>query len=121
MENRKPHDLARARTVRTKHSPSHDVPRNATREGPSASRARVLVVEDEAAYGRCLVRTIERCGGSATLVGTVREARERLASGGPWIGFTVDVGLLDGSGLDFLREARASGVDVPTLIISGFA
>jgi DNA-binding NarL/FixJ family response regulator len=98
---------------------SHDVGGNAASEGPSSVRARVLVVEDEAVYGRCLLRTIERCGGAATLVGTVREAREQLASGGPWTGLIVDVRLPDGSGLDVLREARATGVQVPALIVTG--
>lgn len=98
---------------------SHDDRGNSASEGPSAVRARVLVVEDEAVYGRCLLRMIARCGGSATLVGTVREAREQLANNGPWAGLIVDVRLPDGSGIDILTEARAKGISAPSLIITG--
>jgi len=56
---------------------------------------------------------------AATLIGTVREAREKLARGASWTGLIVDVMLPDGCGLDFFREARASAVDDPALIISG--
>ena len=98
---------------------SLEVRGNAASEGLSAVRPRVLVVEDEAVYGRCLLRTIQRSGGAGTLVGAIREARVRFASGAFWNALIVDVFLPDGSGLEFLKEARATGIHVPTLIITG--
>jgi DNA-binding NarL/FixJ family response regulator len=114
-------ELARSRRIRRANHGSQPRFRcNAACEGRSAARVRVLVVEHEAAYGRCWLRTIERCEGIATLVETAREAREQFASTGPpWTGLIVDVRLPDGSGLEFLSEARAGGVDVPAVIISG--
>jgi DNA-binding response OmpR family regulator len=88
-------------------------------ERTSACRGRVLIVEDEAPYGRCLLRMIARCGGAATLVGTAHDAYEQLASDASWTGLIVDVRLPDGSGLDLLRDVRGRGVHIPTLIITG--
>jgi DNA-binding NarL/FixJ family response regulator len=107
------------RIPRTAFRQIHDVRGNPPCEEQSPVRARVLILEDEAVSERYLVRIIERCGGGASLAGTVREARELLATGAIWTGLIVDVLIPDGCGLDFLREARASGVDVPTLVISG--
>ena len=107
------------RIPRAKRASRHDVGSNAARKGHGASCVYILIVEDEAAYGRSLLRTTTRCGGTATLVGTVREAREQLARGASWAGLIVDVPLPDGLGLDLLGEARAKGLDVPALITSG--
>jgi DNA-binding NarL/FixJ family response regulator len=113
-------ELAGSRRISgAKHGAPHDVFANAVCEGPSAACVRVLVVEDEAACGRCLLRTIKGFGGAATLVDTVHDAHEQRASGASWSALIVDVLLPDGSGLDILREARARGIGVPALVISG--
>jgi DNA-binding NtrC family response regulator len=94
------------------------IPDNALCE-KSASRPRILVVEDDMGMGRALALTINRVGGDATVVGTVSEAREQLAQLAAWDGLIVDLCLPDGPGLGVLAWVRAKGPDFPILIHTG--
>jgi len=85
----------------------------------SASRPRILVVEDDMGMGRALALTLKRVGGEATVVGTVSEAREQLAQLAAWDGLILDLYLPDGPGLDVLAWVRAKGPDFPVLIHTG--
>jgi DNA-binding NarL/FixJ family response regulator len=87
--------------------------------GTSASRARVLVVEDDPTYGRYLQRMIERCGGAGIVVSSVQAATKQLASSVAWTALILDVSLPDGSGLHILRETRRVAPYLPALIVTG--
>lgn len=76
-----------------------------------------LVVEDEPELARGVARQI-RLHRDAEVVHTVREARIAFRVGN-YIGLVLDIGLPDGSGLDFLAELRSRGVGVSALILTG--
>ncbi len=90
---------------------------------------RILIVEDDPALGRGLKMALENESHSCTLACGYQEARQTLASNM----FTLaifDVNLPDGSGLDLLKETRASGGppvllltcnDLETDIVTGFS
>jgi len=82
-------------------------------------RSSFLVVEDDAAFGRCLLQVLLRRG-SAKLVGTCRDATRVLDRGAErWDAFFIDVGLPDGSGLGVLAHARALYPSTPALVLTG--
>jgi len=78
----------------------------------------ILVIDDEPALRQIVVTVLTRAGYSVDQAGDVAEGRARLARG------DVDVALCDitmpgGSGLDLLRETRASGIDTVFVMITG--
>jgi DNA-binding response OmpR family regulator len=85
----------------------------------SASRPRILVVEDDMGMGRALALTLNRVGCEAKVVGTVSEARKQLAHLAAWDGLILDLCLPDGPGLGVLAWVRAKGPDFPVLIHTG--
>ncbi len=90
---------------------------------------RILIVEDDPALGRGLEMALENESHCCTLACGYQEARRELAENA----FTLaifDVNLPDGSGLDLLKETRASGGppvllltcnDLETDIVTGFS
>ena len=73
------------------------------------------MVEDNARLSSVIARALRQAGHTVALAGTCTEARKEL----PHVELAiVDVGLPDGSGLDLCREARASGLDVPVLVLT---
>ena len=88
----------------------------APREGP----VRVLVVDDDRVDRMAVSRGL-RSGGHDLLVTEAQscaEARERLATQEFDCVF-LDFLLPDGTGLDFVREARKTGIRTPILILTG--
>lgn len=76
---------------------------------------RTLLVEDNERLSSVIVRALRHVGHTVELAATCARAREEL----PHVELAiVDVGLPDGSGLDLCRQARATGIDVPVLILT---
>ena len=66
----------------------------------------LLVVDDEPHIGLLLRPHLEQLGYRVSLARNLAEARAALAT--PYDGLLLDLHLPDGSGLDFLRELRAT-------------
>lgn len=75
---------------------------------PPTARERVLLVEDDPAIAATVVFALRREGFDVVHVLLVRDARSALAIGGSADALVLDVGLPDGSGLDYCRELRAA-------------
>jgi ActR/RegA family two-component response regulator len=82
-------------------------------------RPRILVVEDDSSFARCVERIVTRIGAEVTVAESAGTAMLRLADMNAWSGFIVDVGLPDGSGLDVLSRARELRQSTPALILTG--
>ncbi|MFK7990762.1 MAG: sigma-54-dependent transcriptional regulator [Sandaracinaceae bacterium] len=67
--------------------------------------ASLLIVEDDAAYGRSLRRALEKEGHDVSLVGSTKEALERFESLEPEV-VLIDYQLPDGNGLDLLDALK---------------
>ena len=76
----------------------------------------LLLVEDEPNVQAPNKRILERRGYSIRLAYTLAEAREIIASEQPRA-IVLDIGLPDGSGLDFLNELRKTS-NIPVLILT---
>jgi DNA-binding response OmpR family regulator len=88
--------------------------------GVDAAHSPVLVVEDDPLLGTVLSRIVEQCKGSATVVGTARDAMDQLMDVREWSALIVDVRLPDCSGLDVLGRLRDVRRDIPALVLTGF-
>ena len=79
---------------------------------------RVLVVEDNDLVARAFQLLIENHA-DVELARDVAEARRVLQRHGEFTALVLDIRLPDGSGLEVLEHARASGYEGPALIYSG--
>jgi DNA-binding response OmpR family regulator len=79
----------------------------------------VLVVEDDAQVASTIAGALERDGWRTETVMSLAEARERLEASRPRI-IVVDIGLPDGSGMAFVREA-AGQPDLGIVVVTGRA
>ncbi|WP_270936096.1 response regulator transcription factor [Falsiroseomonas oryzae] len=77
----------------------------------------VLVVEDDVQVASTLAGALERDGWHTETAVSLAEARERLASSTPRI-LLVDLGLPDGSGMAFVREA-STRPDLGIIVVTG--
>ncbi|WP_137178716.1 response regulator transcription factor [Roseomonas sp. AR75] len=77
----------------------------------------VLVVEDDAQVASTIAGALERDGWRTETVMSLAEARERLEASRPRI-LVVDIGLPDGSGMAFVREA-AGQPDLGIVVVTG--
>ena len=78
---------------------------------------KVLVVEDERKLGQFIRKGLEEAAYSVTLVSDCSSARDALCDS-EYDVIVLDLGLPDGSGLDLLREWRASKFGNHILILS---
>lgn len=78
--------------------------------------ARVLIVDDEPTAVDPLEFALRRAGFEVDVVGTLGEADRAVRSRRPDL-LVLDVGLPDGSGLDYLRALRTGG-DLPVLMLT---
>lgn len=86
-------------------------------DDPSQPVPSFLIVDDDDIVTRVLGRALS--GSAPVMTATTLEAaRAFLKRPIPWLGWIVDVGLPDGSGLDFLEEARNMAA-TPALVITG--
>lgn len=84
-------------------------------------RETILIVEDDAGIGALHRRILERNGYQVEWCARAEDARRRLERGG------VDLMLLDNrldngiEGLQFFRELKESGHDLPVILVTGFS
>ncbi|QYY33685.1 response regulator transcription factor (plasmid) [Cupriavidus pinatubonensis] len=78
---------------------------------------RVLLIEDEPWLGEAVRDQIEKDGHPTDFVASLAEARRHLAAANYDL-ILLDLLLPDGRGLDFLRELRAGGSNVPVIILT---
>lgn len=78
---------------------------------------RVLVVDDHAEVRELVERALLRDGHQVTSVGSVTAARTELAAH-RFEMLLLDLGLPDGSGQELCRELRATGGDLPVLVLT---
>jgi two-component system KDP operon response regulator KdpE len=79
-------------------------------------KARVLVIDDEAAILRFLKPAMEANAYEVASAGTAAEATKRIAAEAPDI-VVLDLGLPDGDGKDVIRRVREWS-DVPIIVLS---
>jgi DNA-binding NarL/FixJ family response regulator len=80
---------------------------------------RFLVVEDDEAVARALVRML-RPHGQAVATYTLAEAYVALEGSDDWAGLVLDVKLPDGDGFDVLLRAKVKNPTIPALVVTGF-
>jgi DNA-binding response OmpR family regulator len=80
----------------------------------------LLVVDDEPHIGLVLRPYLEQLGYRVSFARTLAEARSALGGTPPADGVLLDLHLPDGSGLDLLRDLRATGVTarLPVLVLT---
>ncbi len=87
--------------------------------GRDGSRLHVLLVEDHLDTARITSRLLRRRGMTVRTADSVAGALRRVGAERFDV-IVSDLGLPDGSGHDFLREARAAGLTTPAIVVSGF-
>lgn len=87
--------------------------------GPRGALSRVLVVDDEADIRELIDLTLSRMGLAADCVGSVAEARERLAAAEFDLCLT-DMRLPDGEGLEIVRYVAEQHARTPVAVITAF-
>jgi len=85
-----------------------------------SSALQILVVDDEPAIRQILTATIARAGHSVEVAGSGREALMRLAKGDIEVAL-CDINMPDLTGIEVVREARASGVDTTFIMMTAFS
>jgi PAS domain S-box-containing protein len=85
----------------------------------SPARATILLVEDERGVARLEQLRLERAGYAVVTATSAEEALEHVSRGGIEL-IVLDQGLQAGaSGLEFLRQIRAAGHNVPAILVTG--
>lgn len=82
------------------------------------ARAHLLVVDDEPAILTTLQKALSLEGYAVDVAGGVRIGEEKLKKRSYDL-CLFDVMLPDGDGIDLLQRVRASGLDVPVIMMSG--
>ena len=77
----------------------------------------ILLIEDNERVNEFNRRLLERQGFTVLIAQTLLSARERLSQCCPNV-LVLDIGMPDGSGLDFLRELRQTS-KIPVLLLTG--
>lgn len=95
----------------------------AGREGEGVARDApvVLVVDDEPGVLKVVSRLLERDGLTATAARNGREALGLLRDGLRPDAMICDIMMPELDGIEFVREARAQGLKVPVIFLSGFS
>jgi DNA-binding response OmpR family regulator len=78
---------------------------------------RVLVIEDNVRLAEHITVAVLNAGFACDAAHSLSEASDALAAGAAGL-IILDLGLPDGSGLDWLKKLRASGDTVPVLILT---
>jgi DNA-binding response OmpR family regulator len=79
---------------------------------------RVLVVEDSERVAHAVDRGLSASGFSVVVARSVREAQAAVAAAQKFDVAVVDIGLPDGSGLEWCRDFRAGGHETPVLLLT---
>jgi DNA-binding NtrC family response regulator len=88
-------------------------------KAPSAPRGRILVVEDDEALSRLVVRVLAAEGYEASAVRSAAEALEAL-SGHLLDIVLLDIRLPDGDGVEVLRRIKERDAGVEVVILTGY-
>ncbi|MCL2851602.1 MAG: response regulator transcription factor [Defluviitaleaceae bacterium] len=81
----------------------------------------ILLVEDNEAIQQINKELFEGEGGyNVRLAMNIAEARDSITESEPSL-IVLDIMLPDGNGLDFLREIRRQGLDIPILLLTALA
>jgi DNA-binding response OmpR family regulator len=83
-------------------------------------RSRILVVEDDAAFGDIIERTLHARGYEVFRAGSVPEGREVLHAAGPVDLVLSDVRLPRGAGIDLLYAEELAEANTPLLVMTAF-
>ncbi|MDO8414064.1 MAG: response regulator, partial [Gallionellaceae bacterium] len=81
----------------------------------------ILVVEDDEAVARLEQKHLERAGYTVVTVQEAEQATNRIRQGG------IDLVVLDyllpggSTGLDFYKELKTAGMDLPVIIVTGYS
>ena len=78
---------------------------------------RTLIVEDDPVSQSALARLLRQVGLDVATAGSVAEARQKLGWQPQCV--LLDLHLKDGSGVDILRQLRASGQPVRVAVVTG--
>ena len=92
----------------------------APRPAAGSTRARVLVVDDEASIRDLLVKTLALAEYDVDVAADGRSALERMRLN-PYDLLIVDLRMPGMDGLTVIREAKRYKTDLPVLIITGFS
>lgn len=84
----------------------------------AVSGVRVLVIDDEAVFGKAVVRRLTKAGYRCEPATTLAEAGALLETFEPEL-ILLDMRLPDGSGLDFLRALRGES-QVPVIVMTAY-
>lgn len=90
-----------------------------SRAGLSKHSLRIMLLEDHSDSAGALARLLARRGHQVETITTIQAARELLGRESFDL-LLCDLGLPDGSGVDFLMEARKNGHAMPAIALSGF-
>ena len=80
----------------------------------------VLLVEDEPATIRLMMRLLRGLGYQVTAAATVAEAARHVDGAQRFDLIVSDIGLPDGTGLDLMRRVRATRGELPGIALTGF-
>ena len=80
----------------------------------------VLVIDDEAALRQIVAATLDKAGYSVEQAAGVREARAKLARGDIDVAL-CDIKMPDGTGIDLLRQCKASGIGTVFVMVTASA
>jgi two-component system, NtrC family, response regulator AtoC len=80
----------------------------------------VLVIDDEAALRQIVAATLDKAGYSVEQAAGVREARAKLARGDIDVAL-CDIKMPDGTGIDLLKQCKASGIGTVFVMITASA
>mgnify|MGYP000577693565 CR=1 FL=1 len=84
-------------------------------QGTTAGNAAILVVDDEALFGKAVVRRLRRAGYDSEHALTLNDATELVAAK-DFALLLLDMRLPDGSGLDFLKQLRTHS-SIPVIVM----
>jgi signal transduction histidine kinase/HAMP domain-containing protein len=95
-------------------------PAASRQEAPAVER-RVLVVDDEPAVRQVTARLLERAGYAVTQAADGYEAMNVLEGSQEFDTCVVDMAMPGIDGSELVRRMRARGIDIPVLMVSGYA
>jgi two-component system, NtrC family, response regulator AtoC len=84
------------------------------------SSLNVLVIDDEAALRQIVAATLNKAGYAVEQASCVAEGRARLARGDIDVAL-CDIKMPDGTGIDLLRESKASGIETVFVMVTASA
>ncbi|HXW20602.1 MAG TPA: ActR/PrrA/RegA family redox response regulator transcription factor [Roseiarcus sp.] len=86
---------------------------------PETTDRSLLIVDDDRPFAARLARAMEGRGFAPILAGSVGEGLTAIARGAPAFA-VIDLRLGDGSGLDVMRELKATRPDARAIILTGY-